>query len=432
MVLNCDRDFKMLQGNSAAGQASFYLLVVFSLHSLALGSRNASRFSPRTFSANSMDYMDPSLFGSGTGSGSGSGFQPEPVRKHHGSDRHPLRHYFISEEAGRFLRSFLTTVFVPTVYTLVFVIGVPLNLVAAVMFVYPLRPRKPAVIYMLNLACADLLFGLLLPFKIVYHYHGNNWTFGPVMCKVVTASFYSNMYCSVLLMACIATDRLLAVVYPINSLTWRSRRTAWAVCVSMWLLALAGVAPLLASDQTAYLPRLGITTCHDVQDFKKLKSFYHYFFPVYSSIFFFTPLLVTVVSYARIIRTLAASNVENRSKKTRAVVMAVVVLVIFVVCFTPANIILMVHYVTVNHTSGDSTYRAYLLAMCSGSLSCSLDPVLYYFGSSQCRKQVLDLFRCRRPHQIARGSHTQSTSTRTSGPSEKRHSSETGKQIKRK
>nr|XP_061803929.1 proteinase-activated receptor 1-like [Nerophis lumbriciformis] len=396
----------MLQGNTAAGQASFWLLVVFSLHSLALCSRNASRFSPRTFSGHSEDRMDPSIF-----DGSGSGFQPEPVRRQRGSHRHPLRHYFISEEANRSLRSFLTTVFVPTVYTLVFIIGVPLNFVAAVMFVYPIRPRKPAVIYMLNLACADLLFGLLLPFKIAYHYHGNNWTYGPVMCRVVTASFYSNMYCSVLLMACIATDRLLAVVYPMNSLTWRSRRMAWAACASMWLLAVAGVAPLLASDQTAYLPRLDITTCHDVQDFKELKSFYHYFFLIYCSVFFFIPLVVTVVSYARIIRALAASNVENRSKKTRAMVMTAVMLVMFVVCFTPANIILMVHYVAVIHKSGDSSYRAYLLAMCAGSLSCCLDPLLYYFGSSQCRKRVLALFGCRRLYQMASGSRTQSTRT---------------------
>uniref|UniRef100_A0A3Q3J647 Proteinase-activated receptor 1 n=2 Tax=Monopterus albus TaxID=43700 RepID=A0A3Q3J647_MONAL len=353
------------------------------------------------------DYVDLSLIDSFSDDmESGSGSDEESVKR----GRHrPQKHYFVSEEAKSFLQGHLTTSFVPTVYTFIFIIGVPLNLVAMVMFVHHIRPRKPAVIYMLNLACTDLLFGLLLPFKIAYHYHGNNWTYGSFMCRVVTAAFYCNMYCSVLLMMCISVDRFLAVVYPMNSLTWRSSQTASAVCAAMWLLALGGVSPLLISEQTIYLSDLGITTCHDVQDVEKLQVYYRYFFPIYSSAFFFSPLVFTVVCYVRIIQALAAANVENRSRKTRAMVMAVTVLVVFVVCFTPTNIILMIHYVPLSHSSSDSSYQAYLLSMCLGSLSCCLDPVLYYFGSSQCQKQVAALFRCRQLARAASSSETQST-----------------------
>ncbi|XP_061673219.1 proteinase-activated receptor 1 isoform X2 [Syngnathoides biaculeatus] len=412
----------MLPGRTASAQTSLWLLVVFSLHSSALSTRNASGLSPRTFSGHAEDDAAVSELDS-LSDVAGSGSQPEPVRRHRGSPRrHPPGRYLISEEAKRFLRSWLTTTFVPTVYTAVFAVSVPLNLVAAVMFVHPVRPRKPAVIYMLNLACADLLFGLLLPFKIAYHYQGNNWSYGPFMCRVATAAFYCNMYCSVLLMACIGTDRFLAVVYPMNSLTWRSRRTAWAVCAAMWLLALAGAGPLLASGQTAYLPQLDITTCHDVQDSEKLKSYYRYFFPAYCSVFFFIPLVLTAGAYVRIIQALAAANVENRSKKTRAVVMAALVLAVFVVCFAPANVILMLHYVEVHHKSADASYRAYLLATCAGSLSCCLDPLLYYFGSSRCRKRVLALLGCRRADRRPSSSRTQ-----TSRISERRDGQESGK-----
>lgn len=352
-----------------------------------------------------MDFLDLSVLDRlNDEGGSGSGMQQEPVKSHR-----PQRHYLVSEEAKGFLKGRLATSFVATVYTFVFIVGVPLNLVAMVMFVHPVRPRKPAVIYMLNLACADLMFGLLLPFKIAYHYHGNNWTFGSLMCRVVTASFYCNMYCSVLLMTCISVDRFLAVVYPMSSLTWRSPQTAVGVCVSMWLLALGGVAPLLASGQTLRLPDLGITTCHDVQDAEKLRAFYHYFFPLFSSVFFFIPLVVTVFCYTRIIQTLAAASVENRSKKTRAVVVALIVLVVFVVCFTPTNIILMVHYIQLAHRSADGSYQAYLLSMCVGSVTCCLDPVLYYFGSSQCQKQVAAVLRCGGPAPTDPSSDTLST-----------------------
>lgn len=359
------------------------------------------------------DYVDQSVDSLGDDGENGSGSAQEPVKKHShtGPRRHPQKRYFVSEDAKGFLQGRLATSFVPTVYTFVFIISVPLNLVAMVMFVHHIRPRKPAVIYMMNLACADLLFGLLLPFKIAYHYHGNNWIYGSIMCRAVTAAFYCNMYCSVLLITCISIDRFLAVVYPMNSLTWRSPKTASAVCAAMWLLALGGVSPLLITGQTMYLSDLGITTCHDVQDVEKLQAYYLYFFPIYSSVFFFIPLVFTVVCYVRIIQALAAANVGNRSRKTRAVVMAVVVLVVFVVCFTPTNVILMVHYIQLSHKSSDSSYLAYLLSMCVGSLSCCLDPVLYYFGSSQCQKQVGALLRCRRLAPAEGNSGTQSSRT---------------------
>lgn len=363
-----------------------------------------------------IDYVDLSVLDSLKDDGeSGSGSEQEAVRGHdrHIPHSHAQKHYVVSEEVKSFLQGPLLTSFVPTVYTLVFIVSVPLNFVAMLMFVCRIRPRRPAVIYMLNLACADLLFALFLPFKIAYHYHGNDWIYGSFMCRVVTAAFYCNMNCSVLLIMCISIDRFLAVVYPINSLTWRSPQTASAVCIAMWLLALGGVSPLLVSGQTIYLSDLGITTCHDVQDEENLQAYYLYFFPIYSSVFFFIPLIATVVCYVRIIQALTEVSVENRSRKTRAVVMVVVVLVVFVVCFTPTNIILMVHYVQMSHESSDSSYQAYLLSMCVGSLSCCLDPVLYYFGSSQCQKQVATLLRCRRLAQAVSSSGTEST--RTSG-----------------
>ncbi|XP_041856240.1 proteinase-activated receptor 1 isoform X2 [Melanotaenia boesemani] len=369
---------------------------------------------PRTFSGHFVlvadepaDYIDLSgLDMLSDDGGSGLDTEREPVKKH--GHRHK-KLFVVSEETKDFLQGHLATKFVPTVYTLVFIISVPLNLIAMVMFVYRIRPKKPAVIYMLNLACADLLFGLLLPFKIAYHFHGNDWIYGSFMCRVVTAAFHCNMYCSVLLVMCISVDRFLAVVYPMNSLMWRSPQTASAVCVAMWLLSLAGVSPLLASGQTMHLSDLGITTCHDVQDVEKLQTYYLYFFPIYSSIFFFIPLIFTTVCYVRIIQALTAANVENRSKKTRATVMVVVVLLVFVFCFTPTNIILMLHYVQLAHKSSDDSYQAYLLAMCIGSISCCMDPVLYYYGSSQCQKQVAALFRCKRLVQAEISSETHTT-----------------------
>lgn len=343
-----------------------------------------------------------------------------------------------SDEALLFLTGPISTIFIPSLYTLVFLISVPLNILAVVTFTRQIRPKKPAVIYMLNLACADLLFAMLLPFKIFYHFSGNNWIFGPLMCRVVTAAFYCNMHCSVLLITCISVDRLLAVVYPIDSLAWRRPRNAVIVCVTMWILAFAGSVPLVLSKQTVHLTDLGITTCHDVQHLDELKGRYKIYFTTICCCLFILPLLITVVSYTRVIWSLrrVPYGVAGRSRrKARAVVMALTVLVMFVLCFTPTNILLLVHYLqfsdgTSEEDVPDGTYAAYLVFMCLGSLNCCLDPLVYYFGSSQCQRQLSSTLRCQKIREVFPSSSDASrNSSRTTLKSSLRKSSKTDSKV---
>lgn len=329
----------------------------------------------------------------------------------------------VSEEALLFLTGPVSTILIPSFYTLVCLISVPINVLAVVAFARRIRPKKPAAIYMLNLAFADLLFAALLPFKITYHFGGNNWIFGPFMCRVVTAAFYWNMYCSVLLITCISVDRLLAVVYPIDSLIWRRPRNAIMACVAMWILSFAGSVPLVLSNQTVLLQQLDITTCHDVQLSHDLIGHYKIYFITLSCALFFLPLLVTLVSYTRVIWSLSRvpRGIPGCSRrKTRAVVMALTVLVMFLLCFMPTNCLLLAHYLQFNEDvkqsqdSPDGSYATYLVFLCLGSLNCVLDPLVYYFGSSQCQRQLSSALRCQKITEGSSSSRSSSNSCRSS------------------
>lgn len=326
----------------------------------------------------------------------------------------------ISEEAVLFLTGPVSTILIPSFYTLVCFISIPINICAIMAFSQRIRPKKPAAIYMLNLASADLIFAMLLPFKMVYHFGGNNWLFGPVMCRVVTAAFYWNMYCSVLLIACISVDRLLAVVYPMDSLVWRRPRNSIIACVTMWILSFVGSVPLVLSEQTIYLKELDITTCHDVLPVQEQILYSSSYFLALSCALFFLPLLVTLVSYARVICVLTRvpNGVPGNSRRrTRAVVMALTVLVMFVLCFAPTNCLLLVHYLQLNkqvsqaQEAPDGSYAAYLVFLCVGSLNCLLDPLVYYFGSSQCQRQLLSVLRCKKSPNSSRGTRSSSRSS---------------------
>ncbi|XP_062269287.1 proteinase-activated receptor 1-like [Platichthys flesus] len=308
----------------------------------------------------------------------------------------------ISEEALLFLTGSVSTILIPSFYTLVCLISLPINICAVVAFTLKIKPKKPAAIYMLNLACADLLFAVLLPFKVSYHFGGNNWIFGSLMCRVDTAALYWNMYCSVLLITCISVDRLLAVVYPLDSLPWRTPGNAFMACVAMWILSFAGTVPIVLDDQT-FSPQSAEHHRHDVQSVHEIILYYKFYFIALCCAFFFLPLLITVGSYTRVIWALSRVPrcvLGRSSRRTRAVVMAGAVLVIFVLCFTPTHCLLMTHYLQLNggaeaiQERTDGSYAAYLVFMCLGSLNCLLDPLVYYFGSSQCQKQLSSTLRC--------------------------------------
>lgn len=302
----------------------------------------------------------------------------------------------ITTQAELYLSGQWLTRLVPSVYTLVFIVALPLNVMAVIIFLFKMKVRKPAVVYMLNLATADVLFVSVLPFNVIYRFSGNDWFFGPGMCRFVTAAFYCNMYCSILLMTSISVDRFLAVVYPMHSLSWRTTTRAWLVCSFIWIVSIASVVPLFLSEQTKHITSLDITTCHDVLDLKDLKSFYLYYFSTFILVFFFFPLIITTISYVIIIRSLSSSGLENSCKKTRALVLAIIVLCVFILCFGPTNCIFLIHYLYFHHGANESLYFAYILCACISSISCCLDPLIYYYASTQCQRYLCSLVCCKK------------------------------------
>lgn len=313
----------------------------------------------------------------------------------HGSLQNPPS-VFISKDASAYLTSSWLTVFIPSVYTGVCALSLPLNIMAIVVFVLKMKIKKPAVVYMLHLAAADVLFVSVLPFKISYYFSGSDWKFGSEMCRFVTAAFYCNMYASIMLMTAISIDRFLAVVYPIQSLSWRTRGRASFVCLVIWAMAIAGVVPLLLKEQTVQVPGLNITTCHDVLNETLLEGYYAYYFSAFSALFFFVPLIISAVCYVSIIQCLSSSTVANQSKKSRALFLSAAVFCIFIVCFGPTNILLILHYASLFHNPAtEATYFAYLLCVCVSSISCCIDPLIYYYASSECQRYLYSILCCK-------------------------------------
>ncbi|KAL6470838.1 hypothetical protein MHYP_G00219570 [Metynnis hypsauchen] len=300
----------------------------------------------------------------------------------------------ITEISKMVLNSSLTTVFLPLVYIIVFVLGLPTNAMAVWVFLFRTKKKHPASILMANLALADLLFIVWLPLKITYHFKGNDWTFGEPLCKVLVGCFYGNMYCSAIFIACISVQRYWTVVYPLSRKP--NSRVTVCVCVCVWIVVWVLTVPLYLYDQTVKVSNLDITTCHDVTRSNQTHFPVGYFLTM-GTVGYVVPCVVCIVSYLLTFLSLRRSIIDTGSskKKRKAIVLMVTVLVMFLVCFTPSNIMLMVHYSLLGADLQNDVYGFYIVALCLGSLNSCLDPLVYYYISEEFRDHVKNSLMCR-------------------------------------
>ncbi|XP_007897149.1 proteinase-activated receptor 3, partial [Callorhinchus milii] len=310
----------------------------------------------------------------------------------------PLPNGVLDKSAKYHLTSPITTVVIPTLYTLVFLFGLPSNGLGLLTLVLKME-KTPSTIFLMNLAMADLLVILMLPFKIHYHFLGNHWVFGEALCRTLTGLFYGNLYCSVLLLTAISIDRYLALVHPFFSRRFRDKSFAICTCAVIWVLVGVSLMPLLLQRQVYTFEDLNINTCHDM--LPEIESDYVlYYFVCLVVLEFAIPCLIIIFCYTSIIRTL----IVNKKKYARAAKITFLLLIAFLLCFAPSNITLLIHYSVHPRTHNHNIYLYYLICLALSSFNNCLDPFLYYYISDEFREKVRSLFR------DAEGEHSQKTS----------------------
>ncbi|XP_067430319.1 proteinase-activated receptor 2-like isoform X2 [Thunnus thynnus] len=303
-----------------------------------------------------------------------------------------------------FLSSHLTTIFLPIIYIIVFAVGLPTNTMAIWVFLFRTKKKRPSSIYMANLALADLLFVIWVPLKISYHFNGNNWIYGEGLCKVLVAFFYSNMYCSIAFITCISVQRYWAVVHPLSE-QQRDNRIPVAVSVTVWVVVWLITIPLYLYDQQVRITNFNpkILTCHDVTRESQVKIAAGYFLTM-GTLGFVVPTIVCIISYILMLKALRSSMTDAAitKKRRKAVVLMITVLVMFLVCFTPSNIMLLVHYILLLGKANNHLYRFYITTLCLASLNSCIDPFVYYFISKNFRDHVKNTFLCRSERTVKR------------------------------
>uniref|UniRef100_A0A4W4ENW3 G-protein coupled receptors family 1 profile domain-containing protein n=1 Tax=Electrophorus electricus TaxID=8005 RepID=A0A4W4ENW3_ELEEL len=269
---------------------------------------------------------------------------------------------------------FLSTRVIPAAYVVAILIGIPSNALVLACLSRKTRSLSSAILY-LSLATSDILLLLSLTLRVHYHINGNNWVFGEIACKVVTACFYGNIYCSIHAHMYISVVRYLAVVHPFLYRGLSKQSFMTCASLTLWGAFALAMAPELLTDQSYYVNHVGIT-CHDVLPYKE--ESYKYLIPYRLCLIFFgfmVPFAIITFSYGSIVYHLGRSSCDW----THYVKASTLVFGIFLLCFTPSNTIHLMHYVRLYTSQPDDFYIYFSVAVCLCCFHSCLDPFLTYF-----------------------------------------------------
>nr|BDP38651.1 fluorescent sensor for somatostatin [synthetic construct] len=186
-----------------------------------------------------------------------------------------------------------STVVITCLYFLVCAVGLCGNALVIYVILRYAKMKTVTNIYILNLAVADVLFMLGLPF-IALQLALVHWPFGPVLCRIVMTVDSLNQFTSIFCLMVMSIDRYLAVVHPIRSTKWRKPRVAKTINVAVWGVSLLVNLPIVIYS--------GIIMKHDscfcTIVWPEPQEAYYTAFMFYTFILgFFLPLMVICLCY---------------------------------------------------------------------------------------------------------------------------------------
>lgn len=144
-------------------------------------------------------------------------------------------------------------------YTITILFGTTGNAVIIWMSGFRLKASVTNV-WLVNLAVADLIFCLTRVTSLIKKLFFDYWPFGIFVCKFNGFFKYTNMFCSVFILAVISLDRALCVWRPVLT---RQRRTLWAarlISVGVWIAAVIFSVPYYVYRQV-YIAKNNLSKC---------------------------------------------------------------------------------------------------------------------------------------------------------------------------
>ncbi|XP_061824706.1 mu-type opioid receptor [Nerophis lumbriciformis] len=273
----------------------------------------------------------------------------------------------------------MIAIVITALYSIVCVVGLVGNVLVMYIIVRYTKMKTATNIYIFNLALADALVTSTLPFQSVNYLMGT-WPFGDVVCKMVMSIDYYNMFISIFTLTTMSIDRYVAVCHPVKALDFRTPRNAKIVNVCNWILSSAIGLPVI------FLASAHVTSSSSTVDCKLLFPHPSWYWDTMLKICvfifaFIMPVIIITVCYGLMIlrlksvRMLSGSQEKDRNLR-RITRMVLVVVAVFIVCWTPIHIFVIITAL-INIPSSTLQTITWHFCIALGYTNSSLNPVLY-------------------------------------------------------
>lgn len=315
-------------------------------------------------------------------------------------------------------------IMVPTVYSIIFIIGIFGNsLVVIVIYCY-MKLKTVASIFLLNLALADLCFLITLPLWAAYTAMEYQWPFGNCLCKLASAGISFNLYASVFLLTCLSIDRYLAIVHPVQSRIRRTMFVARITCIAIWLLAGVASLPVIIHRNIFFAENLNMTVCGF--RYESNNTTLRVGLGLSKNLLgFLIPFLIILTSYTLIWKTLKKAYQIQKNKTRNDDIFKMIVAIVFFFffswiphqVFTFLDVLIQLHVIT-DCKITDIVDTAMPFTICIAYFNNCLNPFFYVFFGKNFKKYFLQLIKYIPPNVSAHPSLTTKMSSLSYRPPE--------------
>uniref|UniRef100_A0A8C5TW62 G-protein coupled receptors family 1 profile domain-containing protein n=1 Tax=Malurus cyaneus samueli TaxID=2593467 RepID=A0A8C5TW62_9PASS len=273
------------------------------------------------------------------------------------------------------------------VYSIVFAIGLPANLLTSVLAFVQIQRKNVVAVYIFSLSLCDLMYLSTLPLWITYVQNEHKWTMGETACRITGFIFFCNIYISILLLCCISVDRYVALTYSLESRGRRGQKKAIIiVCFLFAAVAVIHTPVFITEDEKEYT---NVTTCFETVPLDiKLASY-----SIVRFLFgFVIPFIILVFTNYRIFQTTKRSISLTCCQKNKVKYVAIAIIVIFVVCFAPYHVVLLIRAIYFMFHQNcpcpfeKGIYSISTVFLCLGTANAVADPIIYVLISENVRK----------------------------------------------
>ncbi|NXI56754.1 GP174 protein, partial [Chloroceryle aenea] len=275
-------------------------------------------------------------------------------------------------------------------YTFILIPGLIGNTLALWVFYGYMKETKRAVIFMINLAIADLAQVLSLPLRIFY-YLTKTWEFGAPLCMVCFYLKYVNMYASIYFLVCISVRRYLFLLHPFKFSDCKRvcdvyiSIAGWVVvCVACLPFPLLRLHPNAQNNCFVDLPVMEVELPISITMMMTGEL-----------LGFVTPLLIILYCSWKTILSLKENNSASHDlgEKKKALKMILTCALVFLICFAPYHISFPLDFFVKTKKITNERLKKVILvfhavALCLASLNSCVDPVIYYFTTDEFRRRL--------------------------------------------